>query len=100
MLCHDSTYRAVSGYITPSYATHPRAHNVRPYGLNRDKTQFSAPDYILILTVHTPNGLAGIIYPTLLSSRRFFRCNTATHTAYTTIAPALTATLCRRPAVW
>ena len=59
MLCHDSTYRAVSGYITPSYATHPRAHNVRPYGLYRDKTQFSAPDYILILTVHTPNGLAG-----------------------------------------
>ena len=24
-----------------------RAHNVRPYGLYRDKTQFSAPDYIL-----------------------------------------------------
>ena len=47
MLCHDSTYRAVSGYITLSYATHPRAHNVRPYGLYRDKTQVSAPDYIL-----------------------------------------------------
>ena len=47
MLCHDSTYRAVSGYITLSYATHPRAHNVRPYGLHRDKTQFSASDYIL-----------------------------------------------------
>ena len=47
VLCHDSTYRAVSGYITPSYATHPRAHNVCPYGLYRDKTQFSAPDYIL-----------------------------------------------------
>ncbi len=47
MLCHDSAYRAVSGYITPSYATHPCAHNVRPYGLYRDKTQFSAPDYIL-----------------------------------------------------
>ena len=46
-LCHDSTYRAVSGYITPSYTTHPRAHNVCPYGLYRDKTQFSAPDYIL-----------------------------------------------------
>ena len=47
MLCHDSTYRAVSGYITPSYVTHPCAHNVRPYGLYRDKTQVSAPDYIL-----------------------------------------------------
>ena len=44
MLCHDSTYRAVSGYIN---ATHPCAHNVRPYGLYRDKTQFSVPDYIL-----------------------------------------------------
>ena len=52
MLCHDSTYRAVSGYITPSYATHPRAHNVRPYGLYRDKTQFSAPDYILQAIPH------------------------------------------------
>jgi len=35
--CLDFAYRVMAGYITPSHTTHPRAHNVRSYGLYRIK---------------------------------------------------------------
>ena len=97
MIPHIGLYPGIS----PHHMPHTRVRTMCvPTGLYRDKTQFSAPDCILILTVRTPNGLAGHHLPHTALFPALFPVQYCHPHGIHHNSAALTATLCRRPAVW